>query len=548
MTAVAIAPLGRTEVLQWLAPAPLWDNLPIGAGSAGLVQPWITELTQDKFVDQFTEMLSGTSGSPTDLASMDPALTVGGVAGAPYRLFQPLSQRFYVVSATLVCRRPGIPDHSVKPAQGEKTMFVMRRLNATGDEEAFIPGPGNTATWVAATGAALQPGEKEYPMHPAPVAPYALPGTTTSALGLDAESGIGRTIFYGYIPVSAGEKLKRPMADPVQTYLDLQAAPGGPPGGYPDPILLWLYQRVILPWNQLAGPTAASNVGYASLYLLLDLGDWLKQHLPDVYDAVTDGTAVSGAYDDLVTAFESVTVNRSAGGSTNLKKAIADTVQYAPLLTGDDIAGPNFTYDLSDNSLADHWLKDAGDHASLAYLATQALAVAPGRPVLPPELEGMIQEAPVVLAGSPKGAGTTYVIRTVFHHDPCQPVLSEATHRFELARAMDGDAPARKVLLQMPDITHMRKFNRGVAIETPPALQKILNALTPDVLKGDPVRDSGLALGFICSFSIQIIFLVAFIVMFIFLILLNICFFWMPFLKICFPIPVPASSDKGPTP
>jgi hypothetical protein len=114
---------------------------------------------------------------------------------------------------------------------------------------------------------------------------------------------------------------------------------------------------------------------------------------------------------------------------------------------------------------------------------------------------------------------------------------------------MDPDAPARKVLLQMPDIRHMRSFNRGVAIETPPKLQEILNRMTPDMLKGGPMGQSGgLQLGWICSFSIQIIFILAFIVMFMFLLLFNICFFWMPFFKICFPVPVPAPVDKGPTP
>ena len=38
------------------------------------------------------------------------------------------------------------------------------------------------------------------------------------------------------------------------------------------------------------------------------------------------------------------------------------------------------------------------------------------------------------------------------------------------------------------------------------------------------------------------------IVMFIFLILLNIVFWWLPFLKICFPVPIPPSTPKAPTP
>jgi hypothetical protein len=128
-------------------------------------------------------------------------------------------------------------------------------------------------------------------------------------------------------------------------------------------------------------------------------------------------------------------------------------------------------------------------------------------------------------------------------------VLSPPTRAFELARALDADAPARPVLLQLPDINNLRKFDRGVAIEMPPSLRQMLDRVTPDILKGDGLLGApGLQLGMICSFSLQIIFLVAFIVMFIFLILLNIVFWWLPFLKICFPIPVLPSTPKGPTP
>ena len=73
--------------------------------------------------------------------------------------------------------------------------------------------------------------------------------------------------------------------------------------------------------------------------------------------------------------------------------------------------------------------------------------------------------------------------------------------------------------------------------------------MTPKILKEEGL-DQGLEvqLGKICSLSLQIIMLVAFIVMFIFLILLNIVFWWLPFLKICFPVPMPASTTKGPKP
>lgn len=548
MTAVALAPLGRREVVQWLAPAPLWDSQPIGAAASGLVAPWIAELKTDTFAQDFLGMLAGTIGSPADLADLSPVATVGDVAGAPYRLFQPMSQRYYFVAAELVCRRPGIPDHVV--AAGESTYFVMRRLRANGIEEGFVPGPGKTGTWLP-VGAGVLVGEQQHTMLPAPVAPYAVAGSTTAALGLAEGTGPGRTLFYGYIPVGMRDALVRPMADPAQKLADLLATPA-PPGGWPDPILSWLHQRVIDPWRRLLPSfTPPANPSYASLFLLLDLGDWLDQHLHPVHQAIVNGGTLSGRYGDLLDALEDVDVPLEGGAEVTLRQALRDTVQYRPLVHGAEIAGPSARYRLDQVNLADliAWLDGPNSASSLAGRAKAALAVAPKAPVLPPELEGLIMEREEPLPGAPAGSGTTYVIRVVYDHTPCEPVVSAPTHRFELARALDADAPARKVLLQMPDVTNMRKFQKGVAIEMPPALQRALDRVTPEMLKGDPMGPgNGVGLGWICSFSLQIIFLVAFIVMFIFLLLLNIVFFWMPFLKICFPIPVPARTPPGPAP
>lgn len=547
MTAVAIAPLGRTEVLQWLAPAPVWDDLSVGAGASGLARPWIAELTRDSFMDDVTAMLAGTVGTPADLATLEPEARAGGGSTGPYRLFQPLSERYYLVCATLACRRPGIPDHAVDATAGEATTFVVRRIAADGSEHAYVPATGG-GDWVAATGADLVAGEEQHPMHPMPVAPYST-GGTTAALGLDRDTGIGRTVFVGYVPVAIGEQTLRPMPDPAGALAALRAHP---PAGLvvPDPILSWLFARVIDPWVRLAPPKPQPpNGAYGSLFLLLELGDWLDEHLRPVHDAIKNGSSLTGAYDALLDGLDGISVPLTGGGSVSLRQAIKDTLPYRALLDGDDIAGPPAGYDLRNASNLGTWLGSTPTAGSLAHLAQAALAVAPVDAELPPELAGMIKERPAPVAGSPTGSGQTYVIRTVFEHAPCRPVLSAPTHDFELARALDPDAPARQILLQMPDLNSLRKAKRGVAIETPPSLQRMLARVTPEMMKGDPPgADPGLQLGWICSFSLQIIFLVAFIVMFIFLILLNIVFWWMPFLKICFPIPVPPSSSNGPTP
>jgi hypothetical protein len=50
--------------------------------------------------------------------------------------------------------------------------------------------------------------------------------------------------------------------------------------------------------------------------------------------------------------------------------------------------------------------------------------------------------------------------------------------------------------------------------------------------------EGGFGLGFICTFSFQIIFIIAFFLLLMFAVVLNIVFWWMAFLRICLPIPV----------
>ncbi len=51
-----------------------------------------------------------------------------GVDAAPIKLFQSSHQRFYLVSASLICTEPGYPDQSLDLSNQEKVSFVIRRL------------------------------------------------------------------------------------------------------------------------------------------------------------------------------------------------------------------------------------------------------------------------------------------------------------------------------------------------------------------------------------------------------------------------------------
>ena len=120
-------------------------------------------------------------------------------------------------------------------------------------------------------------------MHAAPVAAFAGPGTTAAAFGM-SEPG-RRTVHYGYIPTGRRERLVTALSDDdaVNKLLTI------------DPSRQWLVvlgdlvSRVIQPWGVLQGvlprspppapPPAGTDTDYSSLYVLLDLSDWLQQHL-----------------------------------------------------------------------------------------------------------------------------------------------------------------------------------------------------------------------------------------------------------------------------
>lgn len=583
------------EDLQWLAPAPLWDSDSL-AGSSTLLAPWVAELDSDDFVDDFLGLLSGRHGaSPAALADTRPSVTVGGQPDAPFRLFQPLSQRYYLVTASLVCRRPGIPDHAVARARGEQVGFVLRRLAADGSERAWVPAPrlspASTATpgapatgsWLPAPADDLVEGEERLPLHAAPVAGFAAAGTPAADLGMAADGEAHRTVCYGYVPVGRRERLIPALSD--TEVLDRLAAINAENQGTVLPQIIpdldAFVIRVVKPWQQLltvkppeapepADPpdppppagfpaTSTGYPWYPSLFVVLDLARYLQSCLPTVLAAiVAGGTVADPAGENLRQSLAAVTVPSSAGTVT-LTAAVKTLVDggYLPLVDGvtPDALGlaGGYTepprYDLTAATLpgGTDWLNRLKLTTGLYQRVRAALLSTPPTLRVPPELSGLIKDDPVEVV---PGAGQpVYVIRTVYLHPPCRPVLSARSHPFVLARATDGDAPARKIRIPVPDISNLRGFQRGVALEMPPNVTRMINRVRPDMLKGEGLgADVGIQLGWICSFSIQIIFLCAFIVLFIFLILLNIVFWWLPFLRICFPVPVKRTSPKGPTP
>ena len=176
--------------LQWSAPSPLWAEALSSSNPAvrrALRQPALLRFASDEFMDDFTTLLESAparlgeyialpetwrapspapgpitqapefvrklsnlhlaAGSklnqlsgltPAKVRSVDAgtissastaiSVAISAAAQKPLKLYQPAHQRYYLVTACLVCRLPGLPDHALSSAREERVNFVVRRI------------------------------------------------------------------------------------------------------------------------------------------------------------------------------------------------------------------------------------------------------------------------------------------------------------------------------------------------------------------------------------------------------------------------------------
>lgn len=533
------------HVTEWKEPALLWNG-----NVSALGRPRILEIRSDQFVPVFLQAMLGTDPAAYLLQRQIDAVYN---PQQPIKLYQPLHGCYYLVTASLVCRQIGLPDKTINRADGESVAFVVRRLTPQG-EEAWIPA-GQSGFWQhVANKQTLAPGEERFPMHPVTVC--AKPATPRSVF----TDNIERDLHYGYIVTGNRDKYKDTVARTTPTatspttlvndFLN-QAEADAQTAGIDYSFRADLFQRrVYEPWVQLtetALPASAptSGVGLTAteeqqLYSLLELGDFLKNNLPTLWDALLNHVA-TGLVGDMAALFElleeTLTVTRTAAGveeDISVSMALSELEPYFDLVRGQG-EFPTNRYEIGGigkTNLATLLALVKG----AVKLETQPIRIPAGEDA---ELVRLIRDQ----VQTQPTAEPVYVIRTVYEYDPeCPPAISLMhSQPFRLAKFFDPDAPARLVRLEAPSIKpkDLRKYARGVGIEMSPELHKLTSSLAgKDAQKViDSIGNGGISIQMICTFSIQIIFLVAFIVMFIFLIVLNFIFWWLAFLRICLPIP-----------
>jgi hypothetical protein len=537
--------------VEWVEPAIVWN----GRRLPQVLQPRLAEFSSDNFLPEFLEAM-GASGSDSD-----PAGYLGRhlfAEEATPRLYQPLHGRYYLVTASLVCRQPGLPDKVVDQSGGEQVGFVMRREvwrddgpGAAWIEQAWID-EGAGRGWHDACPTGLLPDEERFPLHPVKVC-------VESHATIEQYRPVDhclkqRTIYHGYLATGNRKKYiePEPVTSDPQTYIDLISAQSP----LEDFRFNQFDSRVIGPWYDLEKRKAATEtaaIHQVSLYLILDLGDLLNRSLPDVWQAVkaNDSNAIPAAnmaQRELFELLDAIRIKRN-NLQFSLREALAERANDLGLVAGegDEPVGVNYDfsaadYDIGAGQVVINQAYLGSDTSDLKDRLRAALAAETTPFQMSDEMRSLLAEMvrpePDPSEGQPS---ERYLLRMVYNYDPnCPPLLSAASQYFSLAAFFDSDAPARPVRLELPNISmqDLRKFKRGVGMQMPPALRKLMGRINEETIEGK-LGPEGPAweLQMICSFSLQIIFLVAFIVMFIFLIILNIVFWWLPFLRICFPIP-----------
>lgn len=478
--------------IAWVAAAPLWKSAV--KDPQVLRRPTIVGFGQDDFMEVLLKTLATAPSSLADRVATGasrsfrerlPGEAFGAapkVSSGALKLYQPVHGWFYLVTGSLVCRLPGLPDHPVDLAIGESAGFVVRRLSG-GAELGLVADASGKKSWqTAPTGKTLN-GEEVLPMFP---------------LGF-SEEGRRRKLLAGLIPAGNQEAL---FSTPIGAVQDESAAPPPVADAFEG-----LQARVIRPIESLQDAAAAqpddATQKELSRFALLDLADFLTFYLPDVLKALQGTATVTGKAAALVTLLQSNAVD----GKTFAE--LLASILSQPLTAAFDHNFKNtpagFAQSLSGA------VKDALDEAKPGALEVQTV--------------------------SQSVKDVQFVARLVYRRPQCAPlshdVLSAKSEPFVIAHYFDPDAPARPIRISLPfdtSIKGLRQFRKNVRMVLSQSLrQKAATSKINDNVPGPSIDCGALEL------SIPIITIVAMIILFVFIVLLNLVFWWIPFVKICLP-------------
>lgn len=609
---VSLLPTLSERHVEWTAPAALWDAIhgPTSPEQRRIFRtPAILRFAEDEFMPRFINTLNSDphaidqllavpetwrkpaseSAAPKVKTGLAATLERARLAAVrklesrnaivrqapwnvseveqPLKFYQPAHQRYYLITASLVCRSIGLPDRVVDTTKQERATFVIRMLQPLQGASGVNPDPADCAElaligdeWKPVVDAdAFADGETQYPLSPF---------TYTET------DGRKRRVFNGLIPIAKREALvAAKMPDP-------DAAPAATPV---DTRQMLLKSQVIGPWASLEeiahlaskqtetfddAPSASEKqkaidlaneqIQTVSWYILLDLDQWLEENLNDVWKAV-EAESFASLSGMPLTAYKAIASIKDGAMSLvsalNAARTWRDELESTKKTFSEKSASgfPDFRFRFIDAPWPDPNVKDAR-RAGLESALVAALD------------KQTPQAMPVARAAAQVNATTHrspwFTVRCVFERPNCTAfkpaIVSDPSASFQMAAFFDPDAPARPIRVPMPADTTpagLRKFDKNTAFVMSDILcgqvgairgltfGDLIRAVLPFPLHKDldvprqSCGSPGMEFGMVCSFSIPIITICALILLMIIVKLLDIVFFWMPFFQLCLPVP-----------
>lgn len=458
------------------------------------------------------------------------------------KLYQPAHQRFYLVTASLVCQLAGLPDRRVDKSRQESVAFVLRRVRTssgaapsgppeTWEEFAMVETP-NGYVWEKVvnsqrqTAQTLVPGEELLPMFP---------------LAYQVEADRKRKVFAGNVPVARHEVYSNSAVQNTSNGTTAKTARK-----------IYLQSQVIEPWRNLIELAEKSNtlvdadalqheakvfgltppegdrlgeqikqtreeIQTGSWYALLDLARYIQQYLPNVWQAIdsSNTAGLNAAETNLYVALQELSLQNNL--MTELQNSAIQPVKSTMLEALKSVANPQVAQNLEaasdpyDSGQIDpKWPPFLFPLTDPSFPSDALLLNSSGLPIsletftaivvraLPVESTAPVPELPLAAQLSNQGKVDNgegwYVIRCVFQRPECGPlhadVVSEPTQLFQLASFFDPDAPARAIRVTLPADTTpagLRKYAKNTAFMMSDALCGQLAALKK-ITFGDLVR------------------------------------------------------------
>jgi hypothetical protein len=558
--------------MQWHTPSPLWSHALEDGDSNRFQQPAILRFASDNFMDDLAAQLGRDSTRLKDLVIRPETWSAPDAgwqardahdATLPVKLFQPAHARFYLISASLVCRISGLPDKNVDTGSQEKVGFVIRRLVARDAMIKVRPGDSTTydeygwqsGMWLKlAAPESVQDAEERLPMFPlnytegaqsrrlltglipvssretyqaaGALSPVVTPGQEGGTALADARQALFDTTVSHALAV--GEMSLRAA---ITRQLATDAFTQAPPIKKDPPVTITQSQAIEV-----------------LVFALLDLAEFLQKNLPQVWAAVFSGW--SGSSSEQRSVYRKLDTRMFNIVGPTWVNALRDVWSKRERILAGEQIGSGVTLVIGSPSLAETGMaidylglvKDSG--GGLYDKVIDALKALPAVPATSdPEAAGEVVRVPKF---DPQ-AGSIYIARCVYDRPHCpgpgRTIVSPASAPFQLASFFDPDAPVRPVRITMPvdtSVAGLRKFPKSVSFLISDQLRKQISRVDgvkiSDLDDGDLNDEQQFDLGMICSMSIPIITICAMILLMIIVKLLNIVFQWVPFFKICLPL------------